>query len=127
MCLVTLQILSVVLRKGRVHDFRILKESRIAIHPNAEKLGDAGYQGIAKIYSNCTIPIKKKKNKPLSDEDKAHNRKLAERRIVIENVNRRCKIFRIVKERYRGKHKNYGKTWNVVAALVNERYSPALE
>ncbi|HEO65306.1 MAG TPA: IS5/IS1182 family transposase, partial [Spirochaetes bacterium] len=40
----------------------------------------------------------------------------------IEHINRRCKIFRIVKETYRGKHKNYRKTWNVVAALVNLRY-----
>ena len=35
---------------------------------------------------------------------------------------RRCKIFRIVKDVYRGKHKHYSLTWNLVAALVNLRY-----
>jgi len=122
-CFVSLQILSVICRKGSVHDFRILKKSRLPIHRDIEKLGDAGYQGIQKIYENSLIPIKKTKNKPLTEEDKQYNRQLAKKRIYIEHINRRCKIFRIVKETYRGKHKNYGKTWNVVAALVNMRYA----
>ena len=63
----------------------------------------------------------------LSDEQKQHNRELAKKRIAIEHVNRRCKIFRIVKDKYRGKHKNYGKTWNLIAALVNFRYSDCAE
>ncbi|MEQ1637565.1 MAG: transposase family protein [Methylococcales bacterium] len=53
---------------------------------------------------------------------KRHNRELAKRRLAIEHVNRRCKIFCIVKEAYRGKHKNYSQTWNLVAVLVNLRY-----
>jgi hypothetical protein len=50
------------------------------------------------------------------------NRELTKQRISIEHVNRRCKIFRIVKETYRSKHKNYSLNWHVVAALVNLRY-----
>ncbi|MFZ2450493.1 MAG: hypothetical protein WAW36_08240, partial [Methylovulum miyakonense] len=38
---------------------------------------------------------------------------LSKRRVFIEHVNRRCKIFRIVKDVYRGKHKNYSLTWNL--------------
>ena len=110
-------------RKGSVHDFRILKESRLPFHQDINKIGDAGYQGIQGIYQNCQTPIKKTKNKPLTAEDKKYNRELAKRRIPIEHVNRRCKIFRIAKETYRGKHKNYSKTWNVIAALVNLRYA----
>jgi len=119
----SLQILSVICRKGALHDFRILKESRLPIHPDIQKIADAGYQGIQQIYQNSQIPIKKTKKKALSVEDKKYNRELAKVRILIEHVNRRCKIFRIVKETYRGKHKNYGKTWNIVAALVNLRYA----
>jgi hypothetical protein len=55
-------------------------------------------------------------------EDKAHNKALSKHRIVIEHVNRRCKIFRIVKDVYRGKHKNYSLNWSLVAALVNLRH-----
>ncbi len=118
----TLEILSIICRKGAVHDFRILKESHLPIHRGIEKLGDAGYQGIQRIYENSRIPIKKTKKRPLSAENKKYNRELAKKRIFIEHINRRCKILRIVKETYRGKHKNYGKTWNIVAALVNLRY-----
>ena len=53
---------------------------------------------------------------------KRFNREVSQRRIGIEHVNRRCKIFRIAKQRYRGKHKNYGKVINVIAGLVNFRY-----
>jgi transposase len=118
-----LQILSVVCQKGKVADFRILKESRIAINRETEKLADAGYQGISKIYPNSSSPVKKTKNKPLSDDQKRFNSVLSGRRIVVEHVNRRCKIFRIAQHRYRGKHRNYGKVWNVIAALVNLRYA----
>jgi hypothetical protein len=112
----------VIARKGRVHDERILKESRVPIHPQTEKLADRGYQGIETLYANSATPIKKTKNKPLNEAEKRFNQNLSKRRIVIEHVNRRCKIFRITKEIYRGKHKHYGKTWNVIAALVNLRY-----
>ena len=119
----TLQILSVICRKGHVHDFRILKDSRLKMHPDIKKLGDAGYQGMDKIYPNSQTPVKKTKTKPLTKADKEYNMTLSKKRVRIENVNRRCKIFRITKETYRGKHKNYGKIWNIVAGLVNLRYA----
>ena len=115
--------MSVYCGKGRMHDFKILKKSKIRIHQEIKKLADSGYQGIQKIYGNTEIPIKKKKNKQLTVEQKKHNKELSKKRILIENVIRRCKIFRIVKEKYRGKHKNYGKVWNIIAALVNLRYA----
>ena len=49
-CWASLQILSVICRKGKVHDFRILKESRLPINRETEKLADGGYQGIDKVY-----------------------------------------------------------------------------
>ena len=122
-CLRALQIYSVICSKGRVHDFRILKESKLRISSEIKKLGDLGYQGRDKLYENSETPVKKSKKKPLTKEDRKYNREVSEIRIYIEHVNRRCKIFRITKEVYRGKHKNYGKTWNVIAALVNLRYA----
>lgn len=122
-CLLTLTIFSVVVDKGRHHDFSIFKGSRLVLHPDALLLADSGYQGLHKHHQNSTLPIKKKKGQRLSAEDKTHNKTLSKQRIFIEHVNRRCKIFRIVKEVYRGKHKNYSLTWNLVAALVNLRHS----
>ena len=118
-----LEIVSVICRKGSVHDYTILKESRPAISPETEKLADSGYQGIAKLYANSSTPIKEYRSKPLTREAKQFNRQLATRRIGIEHIVRWCKIFRITKDIYRGKHRNYGKTWNVIAAIVNLRHS----
>ena len=126
-CLITLKILIVYCAKGTVHDFKMLKNSRVVINKEIRKLADSGYQGIDKLYQNTEIPFKKPKDGKLTDEQKCHNRDLSKKRVVIEHVNRRCKIFRIVKETYRGKHKNYGKTWNLVAALVNLRYAHSVE
>ncbi len=122
-CMLTLRILAIACQKGKVHDFRILKESQTGIHPSTKKLVDLGYQGIHNIYENTQIPFKKPKNGQLTDDEKKFNRQLAQVRVKIEHVNRRCKIFRITKETYRGKHKNYGKTWNIIGALINLRYA----
>lgn len=121
-CATTLHILLVVCGKGRTHDFKLLKRSKLKILAKLKKYADSGYQGIGKLYANSKTPHKKPQNGSLTKAQKAENRKLASLRIPIEHVNRRCKIFRIVKETYRGKHKNYQKTWAVVAALVNLRY-----
>lgn len=121
--MLTLQILSVICTKGHIHDFKILKGSKLKIHPDIRKIGDAGYQGMDKLYENSQTPIKKTKDKPLTKADKEYNTALSKQRVRIENVNRRCKIFRISKETYRGKHKNYGKTWNIIAGLINLRYA----
>ena len=121
-CVLTLSILSVVTAKGQQHDFSVFKNSRLLLHPDVLLLVDSGYQGIHKYHPNSTLPVKKKKGQHLTAEDKAHNKALSKQRIFIEHVNRRCKIFRIIKDVYRGKHKNYSLTWNLVAALVNLRY-----
>ncbi len=118
-----MQILCVLAEKGTVHDFKIFKESLYYIHPNLLLLADSGYQGIEKIHANSWIPNKKSKTTPLTKEQKKDNKTLAQLRIYVEMVNRRCKIFKITKETYRGKHKNYGKVWNVVSGLVNLRYA----
>ena len=55
----TLEILSVVCCKGRLHDLRILKESWVAICPSTEKSPDSGHQGIKKLYPNGDIPQKR--------------------------------------------------------------------
>ena len=42
-CLALLEIVSVICRKGSVHDYRILTESGLAISAETEKLADSGY------------------------------------------------------------------------------------
>ena len=122
-CSVTLQILSVLCCKGAKHDIRLLKESNLRIRDDITKYLDLGYIGIHETYANTITPHKKSKKKELTDEQRKFNRNLSRERIYVEHVNCRCKIFRITKDTYRGKHKGYGKNWNIVAGLVNLRYS----
>lgn len=115
----TEEILKIDCAKGKVHDFELYKRSKVHLHPDTEALLDLGYLGIKKIHSNSKIPHKSSKHHPLTKEQKRFNHGHSRRRIRVENIIRKCKIFHIVKQTYRGKHKNYGLVWNVVAGLVN--------
>jgi hypothetical protein len=118
-CLVTGLILGIYCGKGRLHDFSLFKKSRLKIDPKIKIMADLGFLGLSKYHKNSELPFKKSKNKPLTKAEKRANQAQAKQRVWCENRNRDCKIFRIVKEVYRGKHKNYGLNWNLVAGLVN--------
>ena len=122
-CAISLKIISVRCKKGSVHDFKIFKNSKLSIAKQVLILADSGYQGIEKIYANSKTPHKKTKKNPLRIDKKNENKELSKQRIPVEHINRRCKIFRITKEVYRGKHKNYSKVWNIVSGIVNIRYA----
>jgi hypothetical protein len=81
---------------GREHDFQLFKHSRCAIAPETCLLADSGYQGVLAFHPNSQTPVKKSKLHPLSQEQKASNRELSRKRILIENIIRRLKIFRIL-------------------------------
>ena len=108
--------------KGKTHDFKMFKDSKARVPSEIGILADSGYQGIKDIHANSRTPIKKPKGKKLTKRQKLYNHLLSKKRIVVENIIRRYKIFRITKDVYRGKHKNHGKVWNLVAGLVNLRY-----
>lgn len=116
-------ILSVRSARGTTHDFKILKDGNLKINEDARIKTDKGFIGIKELFPNAEVPHKSSKHHPLSKEQKQYNRQLAKERIIIEHRNRECKIFRICKERYRGKHKNYEKTWKLVSAIVNLKLS----
>jgi hypothetical protein len=80
---------------------------------------DTGYQGIVKIHSNSEIPKKHSKKKPLSKEEKKRNHRLSSSRVIIENIIREVKIFRIIAEKYRNRRKKYALRFNLIAAIYN--------
>jgi IS5 family transposase len=125
LCLETGLVLAVCCSKGTKHDFQMYKDfvrkGTLVIHKNIKILADSGVQGLHKMHPKTELPFKKSKKKPLTTEQKEYNRQVAQKRVPIEHKNRPFKIFRIVKETYRGKHKNYGLNWNLVPGLVNFR------
>jgi hypothetical protein len=71
--------------------------SDIAEH--IQVLADAGYQGLAELHENCQTPFKKYKYHPLTVKEKRKDRALARKRVLIEHVFRKLKMFRILSER----------------------------
>lgn len=104
---------------GRMHDFRLFKESKIHIHPNTRALTDTGYLGIHKIHENSLQPKKRSKKKPLTWDDKINNRKVSSDRVFCENVLARLKKFRILSERYRNRRRRFGLRFNLVSGVHN--------
>jgi transposase len=115
----TEQILATDFCSGSQHDFQLFKHSRCVISCQTCILADAGYQGLAGLHPNSQTPAKKSKFHPLSQKQKASNRVLSRKRILIENIIRRLKIFRILSERYRNRRKRFGLRFNLIAAICN--------
>lgn len=70
-----------------------------------------------KVHENIGIPKKRSKKKPLTKEDKRYNRTISSERVIVENVIREPKIFRIIAEGYRNRRKRFGLRLNLIAAL----------
>ena len=93
---------------GRVHDFRLFKESFVRFLERIRLLLDSGYQGMGKIHGNCELPEKKTGKRALSKEDKRKNRGLSSARVRNEHVIGLVKRFRILAERYRNRRRRFG-------------------
>jgi len=58
-------------------------------------------------------------------DKKTSNRKLSHERILVENVIRRLKIFRILSERYRNRRIRFVLRFNLIAAIHNLEFKTA--
>jgi len=105
--------------QGSQHDFALFKHSRTGMVKQIASLSDSAYIGIDKLHGNSQIPAKRLKLHALTQEQKAANRKLSHIRILVENVIRRLKIFRILSERYRNRRKRFSLRFNLIAAICN--------
>ncbi len=113
------QIICTAFGKGTIHDFRLFKSERLPMLPDQLCLADKGYQGLAKLHPCSCLPTKKPRQGKLDESERQHNRSLAGLRIVVEHVNRRLKIFRILGERYRNRRKRFGLRFNLISAILN--------
>ena len=104
---------------GSKHDFQLFKDEKLDIAEHVRILADAGYQGLADLHENCQTPLKKSKYHPLTKKEKQRNRALAQKRISIEHIFRKLKVFRILSERYRNRRKKFALRFNLIAAIYN--------
>lgn len=107
--------------RGRMHDFKIRKQEKF-LPVDSIKYADSGYQGWQKLQKNVVIPYKKYRKKPLTAEQKEHNRKLASFRMRVENKIREIKVFKIMSHVYRNFQKKHNLRFNIIAGIVNLRH-----
>ena len=105
--------------QGSKHDFQLFKDDKLNIAQHIRILADAGYQGLADLHENCQTPFKKSKYHPLTKKEKQRNHALARKRIVIEHIFRKLKVFRILSERYRNRRTRFALRFNLIAAIYN--------
>jgi IS5 family transposase len=82
----TREIICVATGKGREHDLKLFKRSKLTIQAEIECLADRGYQGLQKLHPTSQTPKKKPRRGALTKQEKQQNRALASRRVVGEHV-----------------------------------------
>ena len=115
----TEKIICTAVGQGRRHDFHLFKNSKVRIKETAKVLADSGYQGIKKFHQNSDLPKKNSKKKPLNKQEKKENHQISSERVLVENVIRKVKIFRVMAEKYRNRRKRFTLRLNLIAGIIN--------
>ena len=80
---------------------------------------DSGYQGITELHKNSETPKKKPKGGELTAEEKIENQRISKERILIENINAKIKVFKIMKYPYRNRRKRHLLRLNLICGIIN--------
>jgi len=115
----TEEIIATFFGKGKTHDYKLYQKSQVKLGKEVRLRGDLGYWGLQTQCLKVILPKKSSKLHQLSKAEKKANRALASKRVKVENVIRRLKIFRILSERYRHRRKRFGLRFNLIAGLHN--------
>jgi hypothetical protein len=126
---------------GATHDVTLLRVTELLDELAAGEgaMVDKGYDGISKDYPEVPIiiPFKARRNRPLTQEQKAFNKVVASYRIVVEHAIAQMNRFLVLRQVFRGRHQRHQQAHSevvrVVARLVNrqtrvcplKKYAPA--
>ena len=116
----TKQIIDVCHGNGCEHDFNLYKRSiGTKIHESIPVYVDLGYLGIEKFNKNSKIPRKSSKYHRLNDTDRKYNKRLAQKRIVIEHINAKIKAFKIMAYPYRNHCRRHLLRISLICGIIN--------
>ncbi len=110
-------------KNGRRHNYDIYKENHSSNPKKVVNVFDLGYLGVETDFLEqlSSIPIRKKRNLELSQEEKEYNMDHSKKRIAIEHTICRLKKYRIMSDIFRNRLRKYNKVSDIVAGLVNYR------
>ncbi|GMB10671.1 MAG: IS5 family transposase [Candidatus Improbicoccus devescovinae] len=114
----TKDIICIAHAEGKTHDFKLYEESiGYAISNDKKVQGDSGYQGILRLHKNSETPKKKPRKGTLTAEEKSENRRISKERIIIENINAKIKVFKIVANKYRNRRTRFKLRMSLLCGL----------
>lgn len=88
---------------GSIHDKSICDREGLTFLKKLPLIVDLGFLGLSSNNAQIIIPYKHKKNQQLSIEQQEFNRWVAKIRVRVEHIIANVKIFRKVKEIFRGR------------------------
>lgn len=102
---------------GKTSDIGLFRETRHKFNVEQKFIGDKAYIGDNAI----TTPHKKPKKSEISELQKEQNKQLSSRRICVEHMICRVKIFRVASEKFRLSRHRYNQVIMAVCGLVRLR------
>ena len=88
---------------GSVHDKSICDQEFLLFMKSIPVIVDLGFKGLTSEKAQIIIPHKHKRNQNLTDEQQVYNKWISRVRVKIEHIIASVKIFRKVKEKFRGR------------------------
>ena len=110
-------------RNGRKHDYDIYKRNHPVTPSQVDNIVDLGYLGIEKDYPTIksVLPIRKKKNTLLSNDDVRYNKNHSRLRIIVEHTICKIKKFGIMGTKFRNRLRRYNNISDIISGLLNFR------
>ena len=88
---------------GSVHDKKICDFEQVTFLKATMVMMDLGYKGLASDSAQIIMPYKRKKNQTLDAKQEQWNSWVSKIRVKVEHIIASIKIFRKVKEKFRGR------------------------
>jgi len=99
---------------GNIHDKKLYDNTKAYTNIKVSRKADLGYVG-----TSCQIPIKKKKNKQLTKDQKSFNKQFNKTRIGVEHVFAHLKKFNILNNKFRNPISSYNLIFKNIAGIRN--------
>ena len=103
---------------GSVHDKKVYDRTRAVTPPDARRTGDTAYLG-----TSLETPARKPRGGALTAAQKARNRRVSRRRIVVEHGIGKTGVWRVASDRYRNPVRRHTLIMKNVAGLHNLMYA----
>jgi hypothetical protein len=102
---------------GKTHDKKVFDRTRVVCPPGVRRAGDTGYLG-----TGLETPARRPPKGTLTARQKAGNRRVSRRRIVVEHGIGKMKVWRIAADRYRNPRSRHTVMMKNVAGLHNRMF-----